>query len=74
MSIEGLKRKYKNEWLLIEVSHTDARGKPMQGKLVFHSKQRAKIYEKQRCLKGNLYIVYSGRVPQKGYAAAFSCE
>jgi len=72
VGIEAIKRRYKNEWLLIEVSQTDRFGRPLAGKLISHSKKRDQIYKKQRRLKGNLYIVYSGKIPAKGYAVAFS--
>jgi hypothetical protein len=70
-SIKDLVRKYQDEWLLIRVRGIDEVDRPTTGELVFHSKNRDEVYEKQRKMKGDLYITYSGKIPRKGYAVAF---
>lgn len=64
-------KKYKNEWLLVKVLETDELGRPVRGELILHSKSRDEIYEKQRNMRDDLYITYSGQIPKKGYAVAF---
>lgn len=71
MKIEVLKKRFKDEWLLIKVTAVDDQDQPIEGEIVAHSKDRDEIYEAQRRLKGDLYITYSGEMPQKGYAVAF---
>ncbi|MEW6215869.1 MAG: hypothetical protein AB1478_11825 [Nitrospirota bacterium] len=71
MRIEVLKKRFKDEWLLIRVTAVDDQDQPIEGEIVAHSKDRDEIYEAQRRLKGDLYITYSGEMPKKGYAVAF---
>ncbi|MEW6102556.1 MAG: hypothetical protein AB1630_01860 [bacterium] len=68
MDINELKKKYKNEWLLIEVLKSNELGIPTEGNLILHSKNRYEIDEKQKGMKDDLYITYTGRIPEKGYA------
>jgi len=72
MDIGSALKKHKNQWVLIRVKEMDALGKPIKGRIIFHSKNRGLIYRKQKTLRGNLYIAYSGEMPQKGYAVALS--
>lgn len=69
--IKDLMKKYKNEWLLVKVLEADELGRPVRDELILHSKSRDEIYEKQRNIKGDLYITYTGQIPKKGYAVAF---
>jgi len=71
MEIEKIRRKYKNEWLLIRVTVADEKDQPIEGEIVLHSKNRDEIYEAQKNLKEYLYITYSGEMPKKGFAVAF---
>lgn len=71
MNIEEIKKKYKDEWLLIKVSVTDEQDQPIEGELFLHSKSRDEVYEAQKDLKDDLYITYSGELPKKGFAVAF---
>jgi len=71
MEIEGLKKKYRNEWLLIRVEKTDKLNRPTAGKLITRSRNRDDVYEKMKKTKGHTYTVYSGKIPRKGYAVAF---
>jgi hypothetical protein len=71
MNIEKLKKRYKNEWLLIKITKTDKQDRPVKGEVLLHSKNRDEIYEAQKNRKEYLYIVYSGEMPKKGFAVAF---
>jgi len=71
-TIRNLMKRYLNEWLLIKVEETDEADRPIKGELIFHSENRDEVYEKQRGMKGDLYLIYSGEIPQKGYAVAFN--
>ena len=71
MRLEEIKQKYEDEWLLIQVEKTDELNRPIEGKLIAHSKNRDEIYDKMKKVKGHSYTVYSGKIPKKGYAVAF---
>ena len=71
MEIEKIRRKYKNEWLLIKVTEADEKDQPIKGQVILHSKNRDEIYEAQKNLKDYLYVTYSGEMPKKGFAVAF---
>lgn len=70
--IEDIKKKFKNEWLLIEVTEFDKTiSKSIRGKLLAHSVNRDEIYKKDISHKGFTLIDYSEDKLPKGYAAAF---
>ena len=71
MRIEGIKEKYKDEWLLIRVIRTDELNRPIEGELIFHSKDRDEVYTKMKQVKGHTYTLYTGKIPKEGYAVAF---
>jgi len=71
MNIEELKKRYKDEWLLIKITKTDEQDRPIEGEVLLHSKNRDEIYEAQKNIKEYLYIGYSGEMPKKGFAVAF---
>jgi hypothetical protein len=71
MTIEALKRRYKNEWVLVEVLERDKLGEPTKVKLLKHSKNRDEIYDALLNFKDKpTYQFYTGRFPKKGYAIA----
>lgn len=70
MKIDEIKKKYKDEWVLINVLKVDEFGAPVEGEVVAHSKSRDEIYEKQRKMKGDLAIFYTGEIPKVGYMLA----
>jgi len=72
MNIEELKKKYKDEWLLIRITMANEKDQPLEGEVILHSKNRDEIYEAQKDLKEDLYITYSGELPKKGFAVAFN--
>ena len=71
MLIEQIKKKYKDEWLLIRVEKTNELNQPIEGTLIAHSKSRDEIYEKMKKVQGHTYTVYAGEIPTEGYAVAF---
>jgi hypothetical protein len=71
MEIENIKKKYKDEWLLIKITVADEKDQPIEGELLLHSKSRDEVYEAQKDLKDDLYITYSGELPKEGFAVAF---
>lgn len=71
MKIDELKKKYQDEWLLIRVTAVDSHDQPVEGELVAHSKNRDDIYDAQMKRREDLYITYTGKMPEKGYAVAF---
>ncbi|MBM4334031.1 MAG: hypothetical protein FJ117_22910 [Deltaproteobacteria bacterium] len=71
MEIEKIKKKYKDEWLLIKITVADDKDQPIEGEVLLHSKSRDEVYEAQKDLKDDLYITYSGELPKKGFAVAF---
>ena len=46
MTIEEIKGKYKDEWVLVEVLEEDELNRPMNVRLIAHSKNRDDIYDK----------------------------
>ena len=58
--------------MLIRVLKVDEFGVPVEGEVVAHSKSRDEIYEKQRRMKGDLAIIYTGEIPKEGYVVAFN--
>lgn len=74
MHIKQILGKCKNEWVLIKVAKTDKLNRPLEGELIAHSKNRDEIYMKMKGVKGHTYTCYTGKIPRKGYAAAFYGE
>lgn len=62
-SIEVIKEKYKDEWVLISDYELDEALNPLCGVVVAHSKNRDEIYKEQMDYKGNLCIEYTGEIP-----------
>ena len=71
MKIAELKKKYRDEWLLIRVTTVDRLDQPIEGDLLAQSKNRDEIYDAQLKQGADLYITYTGKMPEKGYAVAF---
>lgn len=72
--IEGIKRRYHREWLLIAVDEMDeATTIPLKGRLLTHSPHRDEVYRKLRSLqpRRDILVEYSEDSLPKGYAAAF---
>ncbi len=71
MKIEKVKGKYKDEWVLIKVLKIDELNIPIEGEVIFHSKNRDEVYAKMKEVKGHTYTLYTGKIPKEGYAVAF---
>ena len=71
MDIELLKKQFPDQWLLIRVVTVNELDEPTEGEVILHSKNRDDIYESQKNIKGDLYLIYSGELPKKGFAVAF---
>ena len=68
--IESLKKKYKEEWLAIEVTE-EIEGKPFRGNLIYHSRDHDELWDKIAKDKRRIYVTYAGPLIEKGYAVAF---
>lgn len=71
-TIEEVKKKFKNEWVLVEVLGEDELKQPKKVRLIAHSKNRDNIYDALRRTKARyISTFYTGKIPKKGYAVAF---
>ncbi len=73
-TLEEIKKKYKDEWILVEVLETDELNRPTKGRLITHSKDKDDIYKTLKNLKEkpeHTYTTYTGDFP-KDYAVAFN--
>jgi len=73
--IDGIKKKFDREWLLIAVDKVDRpTTTPISGRLIAHSPHRDEIYKRLRPLrrKRNILVEYSEDTLPQGYAAAFA--
>lgn len=71
--IETIRKRYKNEWLLIAVDKMDeATSTPVLGHLLAHSKDRDEIYKKMMRYKIHTFVTCSEDKLRKGLAVAFS--
>jgi len=72
MKIEELKKRYKDEWVLVEVLAEDKLREPVEVVLIAHSKSRDDTYEAMKKTKAkDIAHFYTGEIPKKGYAVAF---
>ena len=72
ITIDKIKKKYRDEWALVRVGKINEIDMPIEGEVVWHSKARDVIYEEQKTLKRDIVIIYTGDIPKKGYTAAFN--
>jgi len=69
--IEKLKKKYKGEWLAIEVTKEE-NGVSIEGNLILHTADRDKLWKEVPLWKDRaIYVTYAGPPLDEGYAAAF---
>ncbi len=70
--IEHIRKRFKREWLLIEVQRFDRRTtQPISGRLLAHSKDRDAIFRRSLNDRRHLLILSSDDTLPKGFAAAF---
>lgn len=74
MRTENLWKKYKNEWILVEVLKESSQNQPKEVRVLAHGKNREEIYDqllKMAKKVKHLAIIFAGKVLQEDYAAAF---
>lgn len=58
-------KKFKDEWVLIEVKEVDEDYQIKEGIVIAHSRDKSEIYEQLLKLKDKkLYIEYTGKIPE----------
>ena len=70
-TIEEIERKYKDEWVIIEVLEENEFEEPTKGRLIAHSKSRDEIYDLLKDKTADISVFITGEIPKKGYAVAF---
>lgn len=70
-TIDEIKEKYKNRWVLVEVLEEDELQRPVKVRFITHSKTRDEIYEALKNHKSYTYHFYTGKIPREGYVVAF---
>ena len=64
MDMNEMIKKYPGEWLLIEYEELDEYLNVKQGKVIAHSTDKAKIYQRLMETKGkNVSVEFAGRLP-----------
>lgn len=72
MKIKEIKKKYKDEWVLIEVTKSDELGQPLEGNVITHSRNRDDTYAAMKQTKTKDFAhFYTGEIPEESYAVAF---
>lgn len=73
MTLTDIKKKYTNEWVLVDVVKEDKLNQPVAGHVIAHSKDRDTIYEKIGQLPSGFHVatIFTGDVPPKNTAFAF---
>jgi len=74
MKWEEIVKRYRNEWVLVEAKKVDEDFNLIEGKVIFHSKDKSEVYDYLTKLKGkSLYIEYTGKIPED-LAVVLTCE
>jgi len=72
VNVEEIKKRYRDEWVLVGVIEEDELGQPIDVELIAHSKSRGDTYDAMRKTKAkDIAHFYTGEIPQKGYAVVF---
>jgi len=65
MNMNEMIKKYPGEWLLIEYEELDEDLSVKRGKVIAHSPDKAKIYQRLMDTKGkNVSVEFAGRLPE----------
>lgn len=65
LTIEEIKEKYPNEWVLIEYEEIDPEFNVVKGHVIAHSPIKEEIYKTLMETRGkNIAIEYTGRIPE----------
>jgi hypothetical protein len=67
--IEAIRKKIKDEWLLIEVTKVDKINQAVEGCLLAHTEDRDEIWQRAREHKGDLLVIFSGEPNPEGTVA-----
>ncbi len=70
LKISTIKRKYRDQWVLLANYRVNELNEPLEGIVVEHSKDRDKIYNSLKQHPESLCIYYAGQLPPKGVAYA----
>ena len=62
-AISEIRRKHRDEWLLIVDCVSDRLNRPRRGRLVAHSRRRRDIDRALATRSGRILIEYTGKVP-----------
>lgn len=72
MRLEEVKKKYRDEWILVEILKEDELGNPIEVNVQAHSKSRDDVYKALKTTKAKyISTLYTGEIPKEGYAVAF---
>jgi len=75
MNTEEIKKKYKDEWVLIEVTKVNELGQPLEGSVIAHSRNRDETYSAMKKTKANhIGHFYTGEITDQVYALTFLCQ
>jgi hypothetical protein len=73
MRISEIEQLYKDEWVLVDVLKYDTLGRPVEGNVIAHSKNRDETYSIMKSTKSkDIAHFYTGKIPEKGYAVVFN--
>lgn len=65
MKWKGIIKRFKNEWVLIDVKKVDKYFTIQEGDVIAHSKSKEEIYNKLLKIKPkNFSIEYTGKIPE----------
>jgi hypothetical protein len=64
--IEEIRKRIKDEWLLIDVTKVDKYNQSLEGQLLAHTKDRDEIWRRFREHKGDLLVMFSGELIEEG--------
>lgn len=73
MTIEEIKKKYKNGWVLAKVLRENKLNQVVEAEVIFHSKNKEDVYQALGRVKKGEHICtfYTGEILPKGMAFAF---
>lgn len=73
MHIDSLKKKFKNQWVLVEVLKEDTLNRVVEAKPIAHGKNRDEVYAALSRVHKNTHVatVYTGKIPPKRMVYAF---
>ena len=70
-TIEELKQKYPDEWIIVEVLEEDRKGNILSVRLLEHSRDKSRIDRISEDFEGYTYSFFNGSIPKEGHVFAF---